>query len=365
MNNKYIKSLGGENNIDVLGGEGRIMAREEMKRDEWQQTLRPQTLGDYIGQSSFKKNLKVYIEAAKSRKEALDHVLLYGPPGLGKTTMAKIIANELNVQFKVTSGPAIGRPGDLAAILSTLQEHDVLFIDEIHRLNRSVEEILYPAMEDFALDIVMGKGTGSNSIRIELPPFTLIGATTRAGALSAPLRDRFGIINHMQFYTAEELRHIIIRAAGILDIEIEESGAEEIAVRARGTPRIANRLLKRIRDFAQVKGGGIISKDIAAESLESLHVDEIGLDLMDREVLKALIVKFNGGPVGIDTIAASVSEERATIEDVCEPYLMQIGFISRTPRGRIATKLAYEHLGLPWDTNRGAGNLFEADRDSE
>ena len=331
----------------------------ESRRDEWQQTIRPQRLSDYIGQSTFKENLHVYISAARSRKEALDHVLLYGPPGLGKTTMAKIISNELGVQFKVTSGPAIGRPGDLAAILSTLQEHDVLFIDEIHRLNRSVEEILYPAMEDFALDIVMGKGAGANSIRIELPPFTLIGATTRAGALSAPLRDRFGIINHMQFYTADELKHILIRAAGILNIEIEETGAEEIARRSRGTPRIANRLLKRIRDFAQVKGEGVISQEIAADSLSALYVDDIGLDLIDREVLKAIIQKFNGGPVGIDTISASISEERATIEDICEPYLMQIGFISRTPRGRIATKAAYDHLGAIWSKETVQDELFE------
>lgn len=357
MNNQYIKTLGGSDSINFSGEEGRIVAREETGHDEWQQTIRPQTLGDYIGQSTFKENLKVYIAATKGRKEALDHVLLYGPPGLGKTTMAKIIANELGVQFKVTSGPAIGRPGDLAAILSTMQEHDVLFIDEIHRLNRSVEEILYPAMEDFALDIVMGKGTGANSIRIELPPFTLIGATTRAGALSAPLRDRFGIVNHMQFYTKDELRHIIIRAAGILQIDIDEEGADEIAGRSRGTPRIANRLLKRIRDFAQVKGGGKISKAIASESLKALHVDEIGLDLMDREVLTSIIRKFNGGPVGIDTIAASISEERATIEDVCEPYLMQIGFISRTPRGRIATALAYSHMGFP--VKKEEGTLFE------
>ena len=320
---------------------------------------RQQRLSDYIGQSTFKENLHVYISAARSRKEALDHVLLYGPPGLGKTTMAKIISNELGVQFKVTSGPAIGRPGDLAAILSTLQEHDVLFIDEIHRLNRSVEEILYPAMEDFALDIVMGKGAGANSIRIELPPFTLIGATTRAGALSAPLRDRFGIINHMQFYTADELKHILIRAAGILNIKIEETGAEEIARRSRGTPRIANRLLKRIRDFAQVKGEGVISQEIAADSLSALYVDDIGLDLIDREVLKAIIQKFNGGPVGIDTISASISEERATIEDICEPYLMQIGFISRTPRGRIATKAAYDHLGAIWSKETVQDELFE------
>lgn len=348
MNNRFIKSLGGKDTDDVLGQDARITAREETKHDSWQQNLRPQSLDEYIGQTEFKKNLKVYIEAAKSRNEALDHVLLYGPPGLGKTTMAKIIANELGVQFKVTSGPAIARPGDLASILSTLQEHDVLFIDEIHRLNRSVEEILYPAMEDFALDIVMGKGAGANSIRIELPPFTLIGATTRAGALSAPLRDRFGIINHMNFYSSSELKQIVVRSSHILHIDIDEGGAEEIARRSRGTPRIANRLLKRIRDFAQVQGGGIITAKIAADSLRSLQVDEIGLDTMDREVLRTIIGKFNGGPVGIDTVAAAISEERSTIEDVCEPYLMQIGFISRTPRGRVCTKAAYEHLHIPW-----------------
>lgn len=360
MNNKYIKSLAGEGEEEVLGGKGRIVSTEEMVKDEWQTSLRPQRLDSYIGQESFKKNLKVYIEAAKSRNEALDHVLLYGPPGLGKTTMAKIIANELGSQFKVTSGPAIGRPGELAAILTTLQDHDVLFIDEIHRLNRSVEEILYSAMEDFALDIVMGKGTGASSIRIDLAKFTLIGATTRAGSLSAPLRDRFLITNHMQFYEPNELKQIIIRAAHILGIDIEEDGADEIARRSRGTPRIANRLLKRIRDFAQIQKSAITSQ-IASEALAALHVDEIGLDDLDNEILKAIIYKFNGGPVGIDTISAAVSEERATIEDVCEPYLMQIGFLSRTPRGRIATKAAYDHIGAPWNQNEKERDLFEGD----
>ncbi len=337
--------------------ETRIVAREETGRDAWQQSLRPRMLEEYIGQRDLRKNLSVYIEAARSRKEALDHVLLYGPPGLGKTTMANIIANELGVNFRITSGPAIERPGDLAALLTNLEAHDVLFIDEIHRLNRSVEEVLYPAMEDFALDIVMGKGPGARSYRLDLPPFTLVGATTRAGALAAPLRDRFGIIFRMQFYEPEELALIVKRAAGILGITIEDGGAAEIARRSRGTPRIANRLLKRVRDFAQVMASGVITDAIAAESLSALHVDALGLDAVDREVLETIIYKFGGGPVGVDTIAASVSEERTTIEDVYEPYLMQLGFLSRTPRGRVATRAAYEHLGIPWDA--GEHTLFE------
>lgn len=337
--------------------ETRIVAGEESERDEWQQSLRPKLLNDYVGQEDIRRNLSIYIKAAISRKEALDHVLLYGPPGLGKTTMANIIANELGVNFRITSGPAIERPADLAAILSNLEPHDVLFIDEIHRLNRSVEEILYPAMEDFSLDIIMGKGPGARSYRIQLPAFTLIGATTRAGALAAPLRDRFGIIFRMQFYEPAELQQIILRAARILGIVMDEEGAAEIARRSRGTPRIANRLLKRVRDFAQVIGSGVITHDMAAEALATLHVDGLGLDEIDREVLKTIIYKFDGGPVGVDTIAASVSEERATIEDVYEPYLMQIGFLARTPRGRVVTRAAYQHLGIP--TEDKGKSLFE------
>ena len=338
--------------------ETRIVAGKGSGKDEWQQTLRPKRLDDYVGQADMRRNLSVYIEAAKSRSEALDHVLLYGPPGLGKTTMANIIANELGVNFRITSGPAIERPGDLAALLTNLEEHDVLFIDEIHRLNRSVEEVLYPAMEDFALDIVMGKGPGARSYRLDLPPFTLVGATTRAGALAAPLRDRFGIIFRMQFYTPEELTRIVSRAAQILAIPIEEEGAGEIARRSRGTPRIANRLLKRVRDFAQVLGSGTITHDIASDALSALHVDGLGLDAIDREVMETIIRKFGGGPVGVDTIAAAVSEERATIEDVYEPYLMQIGFLNRTPRGRVATKAAYEHLGISWAADQKETGLF-------
>ena len=309
-------------------------------------TLRPQTLDDYIGQKEAKSNLKVFIEAAKLRGEPLDHVLFYGPPGLGKTTLAGIIANELGVDIKITSGPAIGRAGDLAAILTNLNENDVIFIDEIHRMNRSVEEVLYSAMEDFALDIIIGKGPSARSIRLDLSKFTLIGATTRAGSLSAPLRDRFGVLSKFEMYTVEELSEIIMRSAGILNIEADEASVREMAMRSRGTPRVANRILKRIRDFSQVKGKGVIDLDITKEGLDALGIDDMGLERLDREILMAIIERFKGGPVGIDTIAASIGEERVTIEDAYEPYLIQIGFLSRTPKGRMVTSLAYKHLGL-------------------
>ncbi len=308
--------------------------------------LRPQKLDDYIGQQSAKENLKIFIEAAKLRGEPLDHVLFYGPPGLGKTTLAGIIANELEVDIKITSGPAIGRAGDLAAILTNLNENDVLFIDEIHRMNRSVEEVLYSAMEDYALDIIIGKGPSARSIRLDLSKFTLIGATTRAGSLSAPLRDRFGVLSKFEMYTLEELSEIIKRSANILEIGADEEAILEMAKRSRGTPRIANRILKRIRDFSQVKGEGRITKEITQEGLDALGIDEMGLERLDREILTAIIERFNGGPVGIDTIAASIGEERVTIEDAYEPYLLQIGFLSRTPKGRMVTSLAYKHLGL-------------------
>ena len=329
-----------------MNEEVRLVGGGDREEDVWQYSLRPKYFNEYIGQREAKDNLNIYIQATKQRGEALDHVLLYGPPGLGKTTLAGIIANELGVNFRITSGPAIEKAGDLAAILTNLDEHDVLFIDEIHRLSRSVEEVLYSAMEDYALDIIIGKGPSARSVRIDLPKFTLVGATTRAGALAAPLRDRFGIVSRLEYYKQKELEFIVTRAADILNIGIEQAGASEIARRSRGTPRIANRLLKRVRDFAQVVGNGVITADIADEALKRLHVDKMGLDRIDRRVLKCIIENYDGGPVGIETIAAAVSEERDTIEDVYEPYLMQLGFLGRTPRGRVATKLAYDHLGI-------------------
>ena len=329
-----------------MNEEVRLVGGGDREEDMWQYSLRPKYFNEYIGQREAKDNLNIYIQATKQRGEALDHVLLYGPPGLGKTTLAGIIANELGVNFRITSGPAIEKAGDLAAILTNLDEHDVLFIDEIHRLSRSVEEVLYSAMEYYALDIIIGKGPSARSVRIDLPKFTLVGATTRAGALAAPLRDRFGIVSRLEYYKQEELEFIVTRAADILNIGIEQAGASEIARRSRGTPRIANRLLKRVRDFAQVVGNGVITADIADEALKRLHVDKMGLDRIDRRVLKCIIENYDGGPVGIETIAAAVSEERDTIEDVYEPYLMQLGFLGRTPRGRVATKLAYDHLGI-------------------
>ncbi len=326
----------------------RIITTENLEEDiKIEGELRPQLLTEYIGQEKAKQTLKVYIEAAKARNEALDHVLFYGPPGLGKTTLAGIIANEMGVHMKVTSGPAIEKPGEMAAILNSLQENDVLFVDEIHRLNRQVEEVLYPAMEDYAIDIMIGKGAGARSIRLNLPKFTLVGATTRAGMLTAPLRDRFGVVNRLEFYTEEELMTIILRSAKVLEVEIEEEGALELARRSRGTPRLANRLLKRVRDFAQVKYDGKITKQVADYALDLLDVDKYGLDHIDRGILLTMIEKFQGGPVGLDTLAAAISEDAGTLEDVYEPYLLKNGFIQRMPRGRVVTDLAYFHLGLP------------------
>ena len=312
-------------------------------------SLRPQKLHDYIGQSKIKENLKIYIEAAKQRNDPLDHVLFYGPPGLGKTTLAGIIANEMGVNIKITSGPAIEKPGEMAAILNNLQEGDLLFVDEIHRLNRQVEEVLYPAMEDYVIDIMIGKGQAARSIRLDLPKFTLVGATTRAGLLTAPLRDRFGIIHRLEFYSVEELQQIIMHSARVLEAPIEPTGALEMARRSRGTPRLANRILKRVRDFAQVKYDGIITEEIAVTALDLMDVDPMGLDHIDRNMLFTMINKFNGGPVGLDTLAAAIGEDSGTIEDVYEPYLMQLGFLTRTPRGRCVTSLAYDHLHIPYE----------------
>lgn len=323
-----------------------LVSTSLLPEDSNENSLRPHTLREYIGQEKAKQNLSIFIEAARRRSEALDHVLLHGPPGLGKTTLAGIIAAEMGVNIRITSGPAIEKPGDLAALLTNLSENDILFVDEIHRLNRSVEEILYPAMEDYAIDIIIGKGPSANSIRLDLPKFTLIGATTRAGQLSAPLRDRFGVTLRLELYTPEELTRIVTRSAGILEVPIEESGALEIARRSRGTPRIANRMLRRVRDFAQVVADGTITREVADHALQALEIDQLGLDPIDRRMMRAIIENYGGGPVGLDTLAATIGEESVTLEDVYEPYLMQLGFLTRTPRGRCVTRKAYEHLHM-------------------